>query len=127
MIFILDILQQDNRLHLVVDRMPELLFERSGDTLTAHDPPFSYYMVRADVRKRSPLYFAEARLTDGSVLHDMGSWWVQSLPVTQVVAVATPALLKESYVFYPAHVSSEAVSNYLSINSVNPDYYAWNT
>jgi hypothetical protein len=127
MIFILDILQQDNRLHLVVDRMPELLFERSGDSLTAHDYPFSYQLVRGDVRKRSPLYFAEARLTDGSVLRDLGSWWVQSLPATRVVAIATPAQLKESYVFYPAHILSSVVDNYLAVDSINPNFYSWIT
>lgn len=128
MITILDILipPEKGRLCLVLSRMPTFWFDRSGDILTACDEPFYYCLVRADIRKKPPLYFEKVTLTDGSQIVPV-DWWPQKYPGADLLSVAinTPDQLRKGYYWYPGWIQKRALIDYLSIDSPNPDYNAW--
>ncbi len=128
MIIILDVLvpPEKGRLHLVVDRMPDFWFDRSGDVLTAEDPPFYYCLVRADIRKKPPLYFNRVNLSDGSQIAPV-DWWPQKHPSTEVLSVGvnTPEQLRNGYYWYPGWIDKRVLLDYLSLDSPNQNYYAW--
>ena len=140
MINILDIIDHRSKYStqrmLVVDRMPDLIYERTGQRLVGHDSGcFKFYGYEAPYR--SSKAFAGAKfdipMIDGSVIRASGQWWDPGTPVDFSGLVYSNGMntidaLSNCYVFIGGiHIDCEIVDAWLAANEPSNNYHKYDT
>ena len=112
---------------LIVDRMPEWIYHRTGNSLVAKDDGFYDFL---EIKPGSTAAFAgrafDITLDDGSTLQCRGQVWSCASPAdvepTIDVGVATLDKLRKCYVFASASVSKSKLAKWLSANTPSNNY-----
>lgn len=120
---------------LVVDRMPEFVFERRGaNWLIGHDSGF-FQFYKYDRPGPGWKAFAglkfDIRMADGSVEKAHGQWWdarpTDFYGLTHSLGVNTIENLEQCYVFRGGiHVDRELVDAWLAQNATSNNYHKYN-
>lgn len=113
--------------HILVDRMPECVYTRNGNSLTSNDSGFYDFL---GIEPGSKDAFAgrkfTIRLADGTDYECTGQVWSCGAPAgtepTRQVGIATKAALDQCYVFMGASVSVALLNDWLSKNTPSSDY-----
>lgn len=116
--------------YVVVDRMPERIYIKEGDKLTAHEGGFYDFL---QIIPGTTDAFAGSKfdisLSDGSTYHCAGQVWAcgtTTAPEEVVqVGISTIAKLKECYVFTSAYISKAALDVWLTTNKPSRNYYKY--
>ena len=119
---------------LVVDRMPQFIYEQSGNSLVGVDSGFfKFYSFETP----SPGWEAfggakfDIPMKDGSVIKAHGQWWDWMPPdfaeLTYDLGVNTTEGLSRCYVFMGSiHVDRELVDSWLKNNAPSNNYHKYN-
>lgn len=118
---------------LVIDRMPQCLFERKGRLLIGHDSGF-FRFYRYDSPSPGFVAFAgrkfEIPMVDGSVIEASGQWWDVSAEdyrgLTYDLGIATVEDLAECHVFTGCyHVDRELVDAWIAEHEPSNNYHKY--
>ena len=138
MINIVDVIDHQNKYAiqrmLVVDRMPDFVYERKGSWLFGHDSGcFKFY----DYEALGPTWKAfggrkfDIPMIDGSVIEASGQWWDPGTPVdfrglVYSYGMNTPDALSQCYVFTRGiHIDCEIVDAWLAANQPSNNYHRY--
>lgn len=114
---------------LVLDRMPEFVYEREGNFLIAEDSGFFGFY---GYERSGPNWKAfggdkfDIPLKNGSIIKADGQWW-DSVPsdyseLVISIGIKTIERLEECYVFSYGYVDPLIVDNWLSTNDPSNNY-----
>jgi hypothetical protein len=115
--------------YVVVDRMPQRIYERDDNKLTAHDSGFYDFM---QIEPGSRGAFAgrkfSLQIADGTQLECDGQVWAcgpqNGIDAVQV-GVATLEALAQCYVFFGGYVAREKLQAWLATNTPSANYYKY--
>ena len=120
-------------LFLIVDKLPEFLYERKGNCLVASDDGF-YNTYFYDSPGPNWKAFAGRKfdipMKDGSVEKAYGQWWdgkhQENAPEPIIsVGVNTLEELGKCYVFCGAHISADKLARWKRKHKQSTDYYKY--
>jgi hypothetical protein len=116
--------------YAVLDRMPEMVYERNGKSFVSQDSGFYDFL---EGKPGNGQAFAgrvfSIKLTDGSTFLCEGQVWSCAPPTgtepTVGIGVATRESLAECYVFSSASVARSALNAWLANNTPSNNYYKY--
>lgn len=119
-----------NQVFVVVDKMPNFVFERKGNCLTASDGGFyeTYYYERPFGRFQAFCGRAfDIPLKDGTVEKAHGQWWdgkhQENAPEPIVsIGYSTIEQLQRCYVFVGGHISKAKFDKWMETNEPSTNY-----
>lgn len=118
---------------VVLDTMPEFVYERKGNNLVASDDGFYDCLFYERPTKYSKAFGGrefELPMKDGSVIKASGQWWdggySDNAPEEIIpVGINTIAGLHHCYVFSSGHISKEKLARWLDENEPSGDYHKY--
>lgn len=118
---------------IVLDKMPEFIYERRGNCLVAADDGF-YDCLHYDKPSKNWKAFAgrefDLKMKDGTIEHAYGQWWSgkhqENAPELIIsLGMNTIEELHKCYVFCSGHVSKAKYDAWLSCNTPSDNYYKY--
>jgi hypothetical protein len=118
---------------VVLDKLPEFLYEKKGVCLIASDDGF-YDCLFYDTPGKNWKAFAgrefDLKMKDGTIIHASGQWWdgkhQENAPEPIVrVGIGTIEGLGKCNVFSSGHISKVKYEEWLSKNTPSNDYYKY--
>lgn len=132
---IIDVIVTDKkRVFVVVDKMPELVYERHPDRiLVGHDDGFWSALKHGRPSKNNQAFGGhkfDIPMKDGTIIHASGEWWDSGYEaITErigSVGVGTLDGLATCYVFVGYHISMAKLEAWLEDNEPSDDYWKYN-
>lgn len=116
--------------YAVLDRMPELVYERNGQSFVSHDSGFYDFLKgRSGKGQAFGGRVFSINLSDGSTFLCEGDVWSCAPPEgtepTVSIGVATRESLARCYVFSSASVARSTLSAWLASNTPSNNYYKY--
>ena len=127
---ILDVIKtKEGQMFLLLDEMPRLVYERTGNLLvSSHDGFFDFMKIEPGTRDAFAGRSFTINLTDGSTLECKGQVWDcggdPGVP-TLHAGIGTRESLESCYVFSGATVARSLVDDWLSQNKPSSRYYKY--
>ncbi|WP_426269193.1 hypothetical protein ACN9MB_13275 [Dyella kyungheensis] len=115
---------------LIVDRMPKLVYERTGNSLVSHDDGvYDFLAIESGTKDAFGGREFDIALTDGTVYRATGDVWSVAPPKhiepTVSVGIGTLHKLQQCYVFSGASVAVTKLQSWLDANTPSNDYYKY--
>jgi len=116
--------------YAVLDRMPELVYERNGKSLVSHDSGFYDFLEGQPGKGQAFAGRAfSIKLSDGSTFLCEGQVWScapsEGTEPTVNIGVATLDSLAKCYVFSSASVARSVLNAWLASNTPSNNYYKY--
>lgn len=130
---IIDVIKHKNMYNtqtfLVLDKMPEFIYERVGSHLIAEDCGFyNFYAYRRSTEAFDGRKF-DIPLVGGSVEKATGQWW-HTFPedyygLVDSIGIGSPQGLAECNVFSSANVDLQVLDDWMANNEPSNNYYKY--
>lgn len=116
---------------VVLDAMPQLVYERTGNALTSHDDGlYDFLGIEPGSRGAFAGREFDLALTDGTTYQCRGQVWSVGAPKglepVRQVGIGTIETLNRCYVFSGAYISVAKVNAWLATNAPSTDYDKYN-
>ena len=119
--------------YLVLDEMPDFVYERRDNNLIASDDGFYACLCYERPTKYSKAFAGrefDIPMKDGTTVKATGQWWdgghqANAPEPIASVGISTIDLLRRCYVFSSGHVSTEKLNAWLLENTPFDDYHGY--
>ena len=124
---------EHKQVSIVLDKMPEFIYEKKGEYLLfAEDDSFyeSYAYERSAHAKAFAGREFDIPMKDGSIIKANGQWWDSGIraatpeDITQV-GINTLDGLKKCYVFFSAKINATKLNKWLENNKASADHWKY--
>ena len=129
---IIDVIHTNKQIFIVLDELPNFVYERRGKFLEAEDSGF-FNFYKFDLFGNNKAFGGrrfDIPLKDGSVEKAHGQWW-DSVPndyygLLYNVGISTLDKLANCYVFHSGKIDKKILDEWLRENAPSKDYHKYN-